>query len=250
MTIDQATLYKAFSAINQNILSRGGFFVPPDPQFDYQAQLEGIQHRMGRIQDRATQQAFTNAQIRLANNMTLPPTIRFPNVNMRGGGGTSYVGGRFKPGGNLAGYSSDQIRNAATIANVGRKLGASRRDIVTALSAALVESRLRNVNYGDRDSLGLFQQRAPWGSRRARTTPRLSARMFYKGGRGGQQGLFGVHGRRHTPIGAVAQDVQVSAYPGRYAQEVDTARRILQYLSRGRPHRAPRGGRTSPGPQR
>lgn len=124
-------------------------------------------------------------------------------------------------------WSEEQIRNANVIATVGRQLGASRRDIVTALTAAIVESGLRNVNYGDGDSLGLFQQRAAWGSASDRTDPAKAAKMFFTGGAAGQRGLFDIQNHGHMQIGAAAQAVQVSAFPARYQQHVNDAAKLL-----------------------
>lgn len=124
-------------------------------------------------------------------------------------------------------WSQEQLRNANVIATVGRNLGATRRDIVTALMAAIVESGLRNVKYGDRDSLGLFQQRAAWGSARDRTDPAKAAKMFFTGGAAGQRGLFDIKGREHMQLGSVAQAVQVSAYPGRYQEHLQEASQLL-----------------------
>jgi len=124
-------------------------------------------------------------------------------------------------------FSSEQRRNAAVIVQVGRQLGASQRDIVIALMAALVESRLINVNYGDRDSLGLFQQRAAWAPRSVRMDPAQSARMFFLGGRAGQPGLFDKRNRGSMGLGQAAQAVQVSAFPGRYAAYEDEARALI-----------------------
>lgn len=116
------------------------------------------------------------------------------------------------------GLNPDQLKNASTIASVGRSLGASSRDIVIALMTAMQESTLRNISYGDRDSVGLFQQRAPWGSFDDRTNPRESARMFFQGGQGGQPGLFSKRGRNDMSLAQAAQAVQVSAYPDAYAK--------------------------------
>ncbi len=97
---------------------------------------------------------------------------------------------------------------------------------------ALVESNFRNVNFGDRDSLGMFQQRAAWGPRSVRLNPIKSARMFFDGGRGGQRGAvdFKHHfkGRGPSAYGAWAQAVQVSAFPDRYQQRMGEARRLLR----------------------
>ena len=73
--------------------------------------------------------------------------------------------------------------NAAVIVQVGRHDGVSDAGIVIALAAAMQESSLRNVNYGDRDSLGLFQQRpsAGWGTPDAGLDPTYAARAFYGG---------------------------------------------------------------------
>ena len=126
-------------------------------------------------------------------------------------------------------WDKDQRRNARTIIEVGSNLGASHRDILIALMVAMTESNLHNVNYGDADSLGLFQQRAAWGSADARTSPALAARMFFLGGHGGQQGLFDKD-RNHMSLGQAAQAVQVSAYPDRYAEHEDEMRRLLEHL--------------------
>jgi murein DD-endopeptidase MepM/ murein hydrolase activator NlpD len=136
------------------------------------------------------------------------------------GGGTDGV--------NVGAGSGDRMKNASVIAQVGK--GGGKRAQTIGLITALVESGLRNVNYGDRDSLGLFQQRAPWGPASARMNPRTSAGMFYNGGRGGQRGLYDISGWRSMSMGAAAQRVQVSAFPGRYQTRVKEAESILSAL--------------------
>lgn len=130
-----------------------------------------------------------------------------------------------------AGFDEEQVANAQTIARVGRELGASDRDIQIALMAAIVESGLRNVNYGDRDSLGLFQQRDAWGTSDERLDPATAARMFFLGGAGGQEGLLDIADRDKRGMGEVAQDVQVSAYPERYAEHESEAASLMAALS-------------------
>ena len=63
--------------------------------------------------------------------------------------------------------------NAAIIIQVGRELGVSDYGIVIALATAMQESTLRNLDWGDRDSVGLFQQRpsAGWGTVEQLTDP-------------------------------------------------------------------------------
>jgi murein DD-endopeptidase MepM/ murein hydrolase activator NlpD len=110
-----------------------------------------------------------------------------------------------------------QIKNAVTIANTASQLGASARDIKIALITAMTESGLRNLDYGDRDSVGLFQQRDAWGSFADRTNPVAATKMFFQGGAAGQRGLFDFPDRGDMSMGEAAQAVQVSAFPGRYA---------------------------------
>src|SRR5680860_816454 len=61
---------------------------------------------------------------------------------------------------------TEQAVNARVIVSVGQQRGVPTRGLVVALMAAMQESTLRNLPYGDRDSLGLFQQRpsSGWGT--------------------------------------------------------------------------------------
>jgi TP901 family phage tail tape measure protein len=133
----------------------------------------------------------------------------------------------YSPGGSVKGFNAEQLRNAATIASVGSSMG-SRAQLI-GIATAIVESGLRNLSGGDRDSVGLFQQRGPWGSFAARHNPRTAASMFFHGGRGGQRGLDDINWKNMSP-GAAAQAVQVSAFPGRYAQQMAHAAAILNSL--------------------
>lgn len=113
------------------------------------------------------------------------------------------------PAGNYGGtqLSDEQYRNAQTIAQVGQKLGASPRDISVALMAAMTESSLRNLNYGDRDSQGLFQQRPSqgWGTVAQVTNPEYAATQFFTH-------LLKVPGRDAMTPQMEAQQVQRSAF--------------------------------------
>lgn len=123
------------------------------------------------------------------------------------------VMGVAKPGvyGNVK-LDGDQLRNASIIAGVGKSMGASTRDIVISLMTAMQESTLRNLNYGDRDSLGLFQQRPSmgWGTPAQVTNPEYAARKFF-------EGLLRVENRGSMPLTLAAQAVQRSAFPYAYA---------------------------------
>lgn len=133
-------------------------------------------------------------------------------------------------------WSPEQISNAKVIIQVGRSLGASDRDLTIALMAAWQESNLRNLSYGDRDSIGIFQQRNAWGSRADRMSPAKSARMFFEGGAAGQRGLFDFANRDSYGLGQAAQKVQVSAYPDRYDQWQDESEQLLKELGGSSQH--------------
>lgn len=123
--------------------------------------------------------------------------------------------------------SNEQLNNAATIIGVGKSLGATTRDNIIAIMTAMQESTLRNLTYGDRDSVGLFQQRNAWGSFADRTNPSKSARMFFLGGQAGQRGLFDFPNRTKMSLAQAAQAVQVSAFPSAYAKWEDMARAVV-----------------------
>lgn len=123
-------------------------------------------------------------------------------------------------------WSQEQLANANAIIRVGQSVGASQRDIVTALATAMQESGLQNLNYGDRDSIGLFQQRNAWGSTADRLNPEQAARMFFLGGHGGQRGLLAIKNRDSMSVAQAAQAVQVSAYPDAYAKWEGQARAL------------------------
>src|SRR5919199_2173197 len=130
------------------------------------------------------------------------------------------------PGPRVASLTPEQTANARVIVQVAVSLSAShgvtgdraRQAAVIGIMTAMQESTLRNLHYGDRDSLGLFQQRAAWASAAERTTPSIAATMFYTGGHGGQRGLFDIPGWPSMPLWAAAQAVQVSAVPTEYAR--------------------------------
>lgn len=128
--------------------------------------------------------------------------------------------------------SAEQRGNAATIVSVGRSLGVSDHGIVIALAAAMQESSLRNLSHGDRDSVGLFQQRPSqgWGSAAALQDPATAAKLFFTGNPGHTRGLLDIAGWSSMNVTTAAQAVQVSAYPKAYAQWEKTAQSLLASL--------------------
>jgi hypothetical protein len=89
------------------------------------------------------------------------------------------------------------------------RLGASRKVMLALFEACIVESNFENLNYGDRDSLGVLQQRANWGSRAERLNVASSVTKFVNRAKAIEN--------RYTLSSQLAQAVQVSAFPGRYA---------------------------------
>ncbi|WP_329122398.1 hypothetical protein [Streptomyces sp. NBC_01465] len=115
--------------------------------------------------------------------------------------------------------SPEQAVNAATISAVGTTRGMPERAVTIALATALQESGLRNLNHGDRDSLGLFQQRPSqgWGTAKQITDPVYAAGKFY-------DHLAKVPGYSRLPLTVAAQRVQRSGFPQAYAKhEPDAA---------------------------
>ena len=122
------------------------------------------------------------------------------------------------------GLDAEQSDNARLIIRVGRELGVSDRGILIALGTAMQESWLRNLDWGDRDSLGLFQQRPStgWGTPAQILDRERSTRVFYGGAADpngtATRGLLDIPGWDQLPYADAAQAVQISAYPDRYAQ--------------------------------
>lgn len=123
---------------------------------------------------------------------------------------------------------SDQLNNASIIASVGRSMGANSRDIIISLMTAMQESTLKNINYGDRDSLGLFQQRPSqgWGTPQQILNPQYAARKFF-------EGLLRVENRHTMPMTLAAQAVQRSAFPYAYAKWQSMAEQIAASMGAG-----------------
>jgi murein DD-endopeptidase MepM/ murein hydrolase activator NlpD len=132
----------------------------------------------------------------------------------------------------LQSYGATQMKNAATIINVGAELKMPPRAWVIAVATAMQESRLTNLgNLGtrnDHDSLGLFQQRpsSGWGSPQEVTDPKYAATKFY-------DKLKTVKGWDKLPLTRAAQRVQISAYPDAYAKHEIVATQIVNLLADG-----------------
>lgn len=161
-------------------------------------------------------------------------------LGLLGAGGTALVwwtGGTVGPvvfremctatvDGHSARLTPEQATNAATIAAVAEQRGLPARAVTIALAAAYQESELYNLDYGDRDSLGLFQQRPSqgWGTADQIMDPVYAAGQFY-------DALVQIEEYRDLEIAVAAQHVQRSAYPEAYAQHEADARVLASALS-------------------
>ena len=126
--------------------------------------------------------------------------------------------------------SAEQSANATTIVAVGQRSAVPLRGQVVAVVTALQESGLRNLPFGDRDSLGLFQQRPSqgWGTATQILDPGYAASRFYVA-------LLTVPGWRRLPVAAAAQAVQRSAFPDGYARWEDEAAGVVGALTASTP---------------
>ncbi|ODU99476.1 MAG: hypothetical protein ABT15_31650 [Pseudonocardia sp. SCN 73-27] len=140
-----------------------------------------------------------------------------------------------KPGDPVAGFAGPQLANAAAIVSVGVEMGVSQRGQVIAVATAIQESKLlmyanstvpasldlpHDRVGSDHDSVGLFQQRAPWGPLQVRMDARGSAKLFYAR-------LLTVPGWQSMPLAQAAQAVQISAFPDAYARWEEPASALV-----------------------
>jgi hypothetical protein len=120
----------------------------------------------------------------------------------------------------------EQAANATTIAAVIRARRLPDRALVIALATAEQESHLRNLQYGDRDSLGLFQQRPSqgWGTAAQVLDPTYATGRFL-------DHMVGVPGWQTARLTDVAQAVQRSGAPEAYQKWEPVATQLATALS-------------------
>jgi murein DD-endopeptidase MepM/ murein hydrolase activator NlpD len=144
------------------------------------------------------------------------------------GGGATVDPGAL-PAGAVAGYSGEQLVNAALIMNAGAGLGLSVRGQTIGVMTAMGESTLRVLDRGDLagpDSRGLFQQRdnGAWGSYADRMDPTISATNFFRA-------LQRVTGWEALSPTAAAHAVQRNADPSYYTRFWDPAGQVVAALT-------------------
>lgn len=120
----------------------------------------------------------------------------------------------------------EQGQWASLIAAIGIERALPPRATTIAIATAFQESKLHNIDYGDRDSVGLFQQRPSqgWGTVQQILDPHYSIGKFY-------DGLVKIKGYQSMEITVAAQKVQRSAFGGAYAQHEAYARALASSLT-------------------
>ena len=122
--------------------------------------------------------------------------------------------------------TQEQAENAAIISAVAVRRGLPARAASIALATAFQESKLRNLDHGDRDSLGLFQQRPSqgWGTAEQIQRPFYATRKFY-------DALEKIDGYQSMRITVAAQRVQRSGFPEAYEDHAADGRALASALT-------------------
>jgi hypothetical protein len=113
--------------------------------------------------------------------------------------------------GTIYAMDPEQLLNASIIADVAMRRGLPQQAVIIALATAQQESKLRNIDYGDADSIGLFQQRPSqgWGLKAQILDPVYASGKFF-------DALVKVRDWQSLTVAAAAQAVQRSAFPDAY----------------------------------
>ncbi len=123
-------------------------------------------------------------------------------------------------------FDPDQTANAALISALSMKRDMPPRAATIALTTAFQESKIRNLRYGDRDSLGLFQQRPSqgWGTKEQILDPVHATNAFY-------DALVKYQGYATADITKIAQRVQKSGFPEAYRDHEGQGRVLASTLT-------------------
>lgn len=119
----------------------------------------------------------------------------------------------------------EQGQWASLMAAIAQNRGMPPRATTIAIATAFQESKIHNIDYGDRDSIGLFQQRPSqgWGTVEQILDPHYAIDKFYSV-------LAKVKGYESMEITVAAQRVQRSGFPEAYAQHEADARALASAL--------------------
>jgi hypothetical protein len=126
---------------------------------------------------------------------------------------TTVPGCQAGTGANAMSLDFGQAADAAIIAGVAVREHLPRKALTIAYATAMQESKLENLNYGDLDSVGVFQQRPSqgWGTAAQLQDPAYAATAFFGA-------LVKIPGYTELPVYQAAQEVQRSADGYAYQQ--------------------------------
>src|SRR5690606_10252389 len=141
------------------------------------------------------------------------------------------------PAAGVGGWRGEQLETAAGIVGTARQLGFDRDGQIIGVMAAMGESWLRNIDYGDWEtsgitnpdgsrtsSIGLFQQQSWWGTVAERMDPATAATKFFTR-------LGRIPEWREMPPSHAINRVQVNSDREHYARFQDDAAEVVDALS-------------------
>ena len=126
--------------------------------------------------------------------------------------------------GSLCAVPPERVLNITqTVYQVAMDHGVNEKVLLAAFEAGWVESHMHNLNCGDRDSLGVFQQRPSqgWGTPEQIMDPVYATTKFL------EQAIPNDANNPNYTAGELAQSVQRSAYPERYDQSEGKALEMI-----------------------
>lgn len=143
------------------------------------------------------------------------------------------------PGGNAADRKG-QIAIAKQIDEGVKELGFSGQASRIVIIAAMGESTLSNISYGDdihgvrnpdgtlTSSIGILQQQEWWGTKEERMSPKTAAQLFILGAKRQGGGLADVTGWQNMGESAAIHAVQGNADPSHYTRSISYADGIIK----------------------
>ncbi|WP_346384590.1 hypothetical protein [Nocardioides sp.] len=166
--------------------------------------------------------------------LTVVVTAAVVGYRLLSGSATLFAGGEectASVNGRTVTLTVEQAENAGLISAISVQRGMPARAATIALAAAFQESKLYNLENGDRDSLGLFQQRPSqgWGTRAQILDPYYATNAFY-------DALAKINGYESMAVTEAAQEVQRSGFPEAYAAHEADARVLASALTGNSPH--------------
>lgn len=149
---------------------------------------------------------------------------------LRGRGLTAPIPGQERcvatAGGRSVVLDLDQAHFTSIVVGLSVRRGLAPRAASVAMATVYQETGIRNLDYGDRDSVGLFQQRPSqgWGSEKQLKDPYYATGKFY-------DALVRVKNWQTDDINDVAQKVQRSGHPEAYRDHEADARVLASALT-------------------